>query len=56
MSDLPGKRDCADVIDELYPEPGDLIIQKFGYGAFHGTPLADLLRGLQSTPWRSPAR
>ena len=45
--DLPGERDCADVIDEIYPESGDLVIEKFGYGAFHGTPLADLLRGLE---------
>lgn len=37
--------DCAAVIDELAPEPGDIIIDKYGYGAFHGTPLAALMRG-----------
>ncbi len=37
--------DCTDVIEEIRPEPGDVVIEKFGYGAFHGTPLADLLRG-----------
>lgn len=42
--DAEGELDCADVIGELYPEPGDLIVDKFGYGAFHGTALADLLR------------
>ena len=31
-------------MSELAPEPQDLIIEKFGYGAFHGTPLSDLLR------------
>jgi len=37
--------DCTDIIQEIYPEPDDVIIEKVGYGAFHGTPLADLLRG-----------
>lgn len=48
--DAEGELDCSDVIGELYPEPGDLIVEKFGYGAFHGTALADLLRarGVQS--------
>jgi nicotinamidase-related amidase len=32
---LPGRLGDAD----------DVIIEKLGYGAFHGTPLADLLRG-----------
>jgi nicotinamidase-related amidase len=36
--------DCADIIDELYPEPGDPIVEKFGYGAFHNTHLDDLLK------------
>jgi len=35
--------DCTDIIREIYPEPDDLIIEKFGYGAFHGTALADML-------------
>jgi len=41
--DIVGPRDCAAVIDELAPEPDDLVVQKFGYGAFHRTNLADLL-------------
>lgn len=36
--------DCADVVDELKPAPGDLIIDKFGYGAFHATNLDATLR------------
>ena len=42
--------DCADIVDELYPEPGDPIVEKFGYGAFHHTYLDDLLkaRGVES--------
>ena len=42
--DIDTKRDCSDVIDELYPEPGDPIIEKYGYGAFHHTNLDDVLR------------
>ena len=37
---------CTDIVREIYPEPGDLIVEKFGYGAFHGTALADSLRAL----------
>jgi nicotinamidase-related amidase len=36
--------ECTDVIEELMPSPGDLVVEKYGYGAFHGTPLSDLLR------------
>jgi nicotinamidase-related amidase len=32
------------VIDELAPAPNDLVVDKYGYGAFHGTELDDLLR------------
>jgi nicotinamidase-related amidase len=32
------------VIDELEPASGDVIIDKYGYGAFHETPLAETLR------------
>lgn len=44
--DIEGQRDCSEVIDELTPVAGDLIIDKFGYGAFSGTPLDAMLRGL----------
>jgi nicotinamidase-related amidase len=42
--DIDATRDCADIIDELYPEPGDPIVDKFSYGAFHHTNLDDLLK------------
>ena len=42
--DADGLLDCAAVIDELAPAPNDLVIDKYGYGAFHGTDLDDLLR------------
>jgi len=44
-ADVDGERECTDVIDELAPDPGDIIIDKFGYGAFYSTPLADILHG-----------
>jgi nicotinamidase-related amidase len=42
--------ECSDIVTEIYPEPGDPIVEKYDYGAFHGTPLADLLhaRGVRS--------
>jgi nicotinamidase-related amidase len=42
--DVGKELDCTDIIQEIYPEPDDVVIEKFGYGAFHGTPLADRLR------------
>lgn len=36
--------DCTDVISELYPEPGDYIIEKYGYSAFRNSSLIDILR------------
>lgn len=38
------QQDCTDVIDELYPESGDYIVEKYGYSAFHNTNLIDILR------------
>ncbi len=32
------------IIDELAPEPGDIVVQKTRYDGFYGTPLEDLLR------------
>jgi len=42
--DVAGDLDCSDIIEELYPEPGEPIVEKFGYGAFHDTNLDDLLK------------
>jgi nicotinamidase-related amidase len=44
--DVAGPRACADVIDELAPAPGEPVVDKLGYGAFHGTDLDARLRGL----------
>lgn len=38
--------DCTEIISELAPAPGDHMIEKYGYGAFHGTGLDALLRRL----------
>ena len=43
-SDVEGAQDCTDIVAEITPEAGDMIIEKFGYGAFHGTRLSDFLR------------
>jgi nicotinamidase-related amidase len=42
--DVAVQLDCSDIIEELYPEPGEPIVEKFGYGAFHDTNLDDLLK------------
>ncbi len=42
--DVGRELDCSDIIDELYPERGDPLIEKFGYGSFHNTMLDDVLK------------
>lgn len=42
--DVGRELDCAAIIDELQPEPGDAVVDKYGYGAFHNTVLEDVLR------------
>jgi nicotinamidase-related amidase len=44
--DAPAPLLCADVIDELAPEPGEPVVDKHGYGGFHGTDLDARLRAL----------
>jgi nicotinamidase-related amidase len=39
--------ECTDVAREIYPEEGDLVVEKHGYGSFHGTQLSDRLRQLK---------
>jgi nicotinamidase-related amidase len=41
--DVEGERDCAAVIDELGPLPGEVQVDKYGYNAFHRTRLTDML-------------
>lgn len=48
--DVGKELDCTEIIDELTPRADEPIIEKFWYGSFHGTPLADILhnRGIES--------
>jgi nicotinamidase-related amidase len=48
-ADRVGPREGAAVIDELTPAAGDLVVDKYGYGAFHNTLLEDALRALAVT-------
>jgi nicotinamidase-related amidase len=41
--ELGAERECVAIIDELAPEPGDPIVDKYGYGAFFRTNLEDVL-------------
>jgi len=43
-SDVHKTLECIEVIDELAPKPEDFVIDKLGYGAFHGTKLDATLR------------
>jgi nicotinamidase-related amidase len=44
--DIGASRDCTEIIDELQPTATDIIVEKFGYGAFHDTALDKTLRSL----------
>jgi len=44
--DVGRELECTEVVEELAPRPGEPVIEKFGYGAFHDTPLAHTLRAL----------
>ena len=48
-SDVQGSRDCTEIIDELRPAKDDIIVEKFGYGAFHETSLDKTLKDLGIT-------
>jgi nicotinamidase-related amidase len=41
--DVDKAQDCTDVIDELYPQEGDYIVEKYGYSSFHNTNLLDVM-------------
>jgi ureidoacrylate peracid hydrolase len=43
-ADRPAPLDCAEVIDELAPLPGETVIDKTFFSAFHGTDLDARLR------------
>lgn len=42
-SDIQSERQCSDVVDEIYPQPEDYIVEKYGYSAFRFTNLRDIL-------------
>lgn len=42
--DRPDPQFGHDVVDELTPHPDEPIVDKYGYGSFHDTPLTDVLR------------
>jgi nicotinamidase-related amidase len=42
--DVGKELECTAIIDELAPAAEEVVVEKFGYGAFHGTPLNDILR------------
>jgi len=42
-ADLAAERECAAVVDELAVQPGDAVVDKYGYGAFFRTNLVDIL-------------
>ncbi len=43
-ADVAEDLDCSDIIAELYPEAGEFVVEKFGYGSFHNTHLDDILK------------
>lgn len=47
--DIGANRDCTEVIDELQPTSSDIIVEKYGYGAFHETTLDKTLHSLGVT-------
>ncbi|MCG8357639.1 MAG: cysteine hydrolase [Kiloniellales bacterium] len=44
--DADAPLDCAEVIEELTPQAGDIVVDKYGYGAFHGTDLNTRLKAI----------
>jgi nicotinamidase-related amidase len=47
--DRVGELEGPAVVDELTPEPQDVVIDKYGYGGFHNTNLEDALRARHVT-------
>ena len=44
FEDAAEELDGSDIVGEIYPQPGDIIIEKYGYGAFHETNLDSILQ------------
>jgi len=45
--DRPNELEGPVIVDELAPDEGDVVIDKYGYGGFHNTVLEDALRAGQ---------
>lgn len=45
--DVKKELDVTDIVEEIYPQKGDYIIEKYVYDAFQGTYLDNLLHGLE---------
>ncbi len=44
--DVNKELECSDIIDEIYPQYEDYIVEKYGYSSFRNTNLLDVLRSL----------
>lgn len=44
--DAEGEIECTEVIAELAPQPGETVIDKYGYGSFHATQLDAVLKSM----------
>lgn len=42
--DIKKEAECSDIIEELYPKPGDWIVEKYSYGGFYNTNLHTILQ------------
>jgi len=45
--DIKKEAEASDIIEEIYPEPGDPIIEKYGYNGFYNSNLENVLRAHQ---------
>ena len=43
-ADAEGELDCYDVVEELCPQPGEYMVDKYGYGGFYNTNLDEILQ------------
>lgn len=42
--DIKKEAEVSDIVEELYPEPGDKIVEKYSYGGFYDTNLHSILQ------------
>lgn len=45
--DIDREAEVSDIIDEIYPEQGDVIVEKYGYNGFYNSNLENVLRANQ---------